>query len=215
MIRNLVLYSVLVFAVMACKKSDNQAAKMYYTYFPTEVNSWVEYEGRRIIHVDALGSDTTYFFLKEMITEEFIDNEGRTTYRVERFEKDSLHQEYSVKDVWYSNRNLTTAEKVEENIRFTKLIFPVSDSKTWDGNANNTIEKWTYEYDSIHQPSVFNSLDFDSTVKVLQIDNVNPFQRQIAYEVYANYVGLVRKSYINIDNGDGDELELTVINYGK
>lgn len=215
MTRNLLIPIALFLIMTACKKSDNQAAKMYYSYFPTEVNSWVEYEGRRIIHVESLGIDTTYFYLKEVITEEFIDNEGRTTYRIERFEKDSLHDDYVIKDVWYSNKSTTTAEKVEENIRFTKLIFPVSGSKSWDGNANNLIEKWSYEYDSIHQPRVYNSLAFDSTVKVMQIDNINPFQRQVAYEVYANYVGLVRKSYINIDNGDGDELELTVINYGK
>jgi len=120
-----------------------------------------------------------------------------------------------LKDVWYSNITQTTAEKVEENVRFTKMIFPVSENKTWDGNANNTIGKWSYQYDSLHLPRTYNSLDFDSTVLVSQIDNVNPFQRQQAYEVYAKYVGLVRKSYINIDNGDGEELELTVINYGK
>jgi hypothetical protein len=212
---NIILIGLFLMIMISCKKSNNQAAKMFYSYYPTEVNSWVEYEGRRIIHVDALGSDTAYFYLKEVITEEFIDNQGRTTFRVERFEKDSLHHDYVIKDVWYSNITTTTAEKVEENIRFTKLIFPISGSKSWDGNANNTIEKWTYEYDSIHEPRNYNSLDFDSTVKVMQIDNINPFQYQVAYEVYANYVGLVRKSYINIDNGDGDELELTVIDYGK
>lgn len=212
---NLILFGLVFITMISCKKSDNQPAKMYYTYFPTEINSWVEYEGRRIIHVESLGSDTTYFYLKEVIAEEFIDNEGRTTFRIERFEKDSLHHEYEIKDVWYSNITTTTAEKVEENIRFTKLIFPISDSKSWDGNINNTIEKWSYAYDSIHLPRSYNSLDFDSTVKVMQIDNINPFQNQVAYEIYANYVGLVRKSYINIDNGDGEELELTVINYGR
>ncbi len=199
----------------SCKKSNNENAKMYYSYFPTEINSWVEYEGRRVIHVADLGTDTSYFYLKEIITEEFIDNEGRTTFRIERFEKDSMNQEYILKDVWYSNITNTTAEKVEENIRFTKLIFPISGSKTWDGNAFNTLEKWQYEYDSLHLPRTYNNLDFDSTIKVMQIENVNLFQTQIAFEVYANYVGLVRKSYKNIDNDNGSELELTVINYGK
>ena len=213
--RYLIIILISIAAIVGCKKSDTQETKMYYSYYPMELNSWVEYEGRRIIHVEALGSDTTYFFLKEIVTEEFIDNQGRTTYRVERFEKDSIQHVYDLKDVWYSNLSSTTAEKVEENIRFTKLIFPVSGSKTWDGNAANTIEKWSYKYDSLHRPRIYNNLDFDSTIKVMQINNVNPFQTQVAYEIYANYVGLVRKSYINIDNGDGDEIELTVINYGK
>lgn len=212
----LIFFIIITSIVLSsCKKSNNEASKMYYSYFPNEVNSWVEYEGRRIIHVNPLGTDTNYFYLKEVIAEEFIDNEGRTTLRVERFEKDSLHHEYVIKDVWYANLTNTTAEKVEENIRFTKLIFPISGTKTWDGNAFNTLDKWQYEYDSLHNPKSFNNLDFDSTIKVMQIDNINPFQRQVAFEIYANYVGLVRKSYINIDNGNGNELELTVINYGK
>lgn len=201
--------------LLGCNKSDNKATKMFYTYFPTTVGSWVEYEAREIIHEANLGSDTSYYFLKEVITEEFFDNEGRVTLRVERFKKDDINGTYAISDVWYSNLTNTTAEKVEENQRFLKLTFPIRSNKSWNGNAYNSIEEWDYEYDSVHVARAYNGLTFDSTVKVQQIDNINPFQYQVAYEVYANYIGLVRKSYINIDNGDGRELELTVINYGQ
>lgn len=200
---------------VACKKSDNQAPNMYYTYFPTEINSWVEYEARTILHDADLGSDTSYYYLKEIITEEFIDNQGRVTFRIERFKKDSIDGEYEISDVWYSNLSSKTAEVVEENIRFVKLVFPINKNKVWDGNAYNTDISWDYQYDSLHTSKSFNGLTFDSTITVEQINNINPFQNQVASEVYANYIGLVRKSYINIENGDGRELELTVINYGK
>lgn len=188
---------------------------MYYSYFPTEIGSWTEYEVREIIHDDALGSDTSYYYLKEVITEEFIDNQGRVSFRIERFKKDSLNDIYAIADVWYSNLTNTTAERVEENVRFVRLTFPVSDNKTWDGNTFNTESKWEYEYDSLHMDRTYNNLYFDSTIKIQQIDNINPIQYQVAFEIYANYIGLIRKSYINIENGDGRELEMSIINYGR
>lgn len=201
--------------VSSCKKSDYKSANMYYSYFPTEIGSWTEYEVREIRHESSIGSDTNYYYLKEVITEEFIDNQGRVTFRVERYKKDSLNQDYSISDVWYSNLTNTTAEKVEENIRFVKLNFPVSANSIWNGNAYNTEIEWEYEYDSLHMERTYNNLYFDSTIKVDQINNINPIQNQVAFEIYANYVGLIRKSYINIENGDGSELEMTIIDYGK
>lgn len=188
---------------------------MYYSYFPTEIGVWTEYEVREIVHNIDVGSDTTYYYLKEIVAEEFIDNQGRVSFRIERFKKDSLNGSYSISDVWYSNLTSKTAEKVEENIRFVKLTFPISSSKSWDGNAYNTEIEWEYEYDSLHVERTYNNLYFDSTIKVLQIDNFNPIQQQLAFEVYANYVGLIRKSYVNIENGDGRELEMTIIDYGR
>lgn len=205
----------LFLALSSCKKSDYEETKMYYTYFPTDIGSWIEYEAREIIHDASLGSDTTYYFLKEVITEEFIDNEGRVTFRIERFKKDSLNGEYVISDVWYRNLTNSKAENVEENQRFIKLVFPIKKNKSWNGNSQNSLETWDYEYDSLHVERTLNNLYFDSTVMVSQIDNINPFQHQVAYEIYANYIGLVRKSYINIENGDGRELELTIIDYGK
>ncbi|MFT5602164.1 MAG: hypothetical protein ACI9N1_002416 [Flavobacteriales bacterium] len=212
--RILIIIGVVI-SFWSCRKTEQYVpANMYYSYYPTEVNSWIEYEAEEVFHT-SFGSDTIRYFLKEIITEDFTDNQGRNTQRIERFWKDSLSGNYSLKDVWYSNVTNTTAEKVEENIRFTKLIFPISDSKSWDGNALNTIGTWEYELDSIHTEKTINSLYFDSTITVLQIDNINPFQYQVASETYANHVGLIQKDYINIDNEEGSELRLYVISYGQ
>lgn len=210
-----IIFVLATIALVGCEKSNYQETPMFYSYFPTDINSWTEYEVREIVHNSSVGSDTTHYYLKEVIAEEFIDNQGRVTFRIERFKKDSLSDTYTISDVWYSNLTNTTAEKVEENVRFVKLVFPIKDSKSWDGNAYNTEIEWDYEYDSVHVERSYNNLFFDSTIKVQQIDNVNPIQNQVAFEVYANHIGLVRKSYINIENGDGRELEMTIIDYGK
>ena len=205
-----------------CNKSNNESVKYYYNYFPLEVDGWVEYDVVDIIHSE-LGSDTAEYQLKEIAAEEFLDNEGRLTYRIERYWRDDSNANWSVKDVWYSNITRTTAEKVEENMRFTKLIFPINISKYWDGNAYNNLEEWEYYYDSLHKPKLINNLSFDSTITVIQRDNENVVEYEKVKEIYAVDIGLIYKSHIDLDINlsnildinSGRELEMTVTAYGK
>ena len=208
--------------IFGCKKSNSESVKYYYNYFPLEIGAWIEYDVVDIIHSE-LGSDTAEYQLKEIAAEEFLDNEGRLTYRIERYWRDDSNANWSVKDVWYSNITRTTAEKVEENMRFTKLIFPINISKYWDGNAYNNLEEWEYYYDSLHKPKLINNLSFDSTITVIQRDNENVVEYEKVKEIYATDIGLIYKSHIDLDINlsnildinSGRELEMKVTAYGK
>ena len=208
--------------IFGCKKSNSESVKYYYNYFPLEIGAWIEYDVVDIIH-SQLGSDTAEYQLKEIAAEEFLDNEGRLTYRIERYWRDDSNANWSVKDVWYSNITRTTAEKVEENMRFTKLIFPINISKYWDGNAYNNLEEWEYYYDSLHKPKLINNLSFDSTITVIQRDNENVVEYEKVKEIYATDIGLIYKRHIDLDINlsnildinSGRELEMTVTAYGK
>ena len=208
--------------IFGCKKSNSESVKYYYNYFPLEIGAWIEYDVVDIIHSE-LGSDTAEYQLKEIAAEEFLDNEGRLTYRIERYWRDDSNANWSVKDVWYSNITRITAEKVEENMRFTKLIFPINISKYWDGNAYNNLEEWEYYYDSLHKPKLINNLSFDSTITVIQRDNENVVEYQKVKEIYATDIGLIYKRHIDLDINlsnildinSGRELEMKVTAYGK
>ena len=221
---NRLLYTVFASIILffGCKKSNTESVNYYYSYFPLEVDAWIEYDVLDIIH-SQLGSDTAVYQLKEITTEEFLDNEGRLTYRIERYWRDDSNANWSIKDVWYSNKTTTTAEKVEENVRFTKLIFPINTAKYWDGNAFNNLEEWEYYYDSLHKPKLINNLSFDSTITVIQRDNQNVVQYEKVKEIFAVDIGLIYKSHIDLDINlsnildinSGRELEMTVTAYGK
>jgi hypothetical protein len=221
---NRLLYTIFASLIVffGCKKSNSESVNYYYSYFPLEVDAWIEYDVLDIIH-SQLGSDTAVYQLKEITTSEFLDNEGRLTYRIERYWRDDSNANWSIKDVWYSNKTTTTAEKVEENVRFTKLIFPINTSKYWDGNAFNNLEEWEYYYDSLHKPKLINNLSFDSTITVIQRDNENVVEYEKVKEVYAVDIGLIYKSHIDLDINlsnildinSGRELEMTVTAYGK
>ena len=91
-----------------------------YDYYPLDLNQEREYLITDILH-NSLGSDTVVYFLKEVITQEFIDQQGDIAYRLERYWKTDLLADYSLKDVWTTKKTSRTAQKVEENIRFIKL----------------------------------------------------------------------------------------------
>lgn len=150
---------------------------------------------------DDFNHDTIYYKyrIKEKLEDYYVDNEGRDAIKLVRYIKkyDSTlsydHMPWEVKDVWNYTKTATTLEVVEEDQRFTKLIFPVKEEATWDGNAANTIGKWDYTYEYIDKAEAINGISFNEVLKVVQKDDKlqNAIHRQYYIEKYTKEVGLV------------------------
>jgi hypothetical protein len=190
------------FAVYACKK-DEDLPDLGYAYFPDAVGTFVVYEVDSIAKDDLIGLDTAYKFLvKELIESVYNDNQNRPTLRIERYKKfynpslsyDSMN--WTLTDVWAANKTSTSAERVEENVRYTRLVFPVKENKTWNGNAQNTFEEWNYKYSVTDEPAIINSLNFDSALTVTQINVQNLVDTKYSVEKYAKNVGMIYKQLI-------------------
>ncbi len=220
--KNLVIIISILFIIISCNKQNSVYPAFFYDYYPANVGSWLEYEVIDITH-NTFGSDTLNYYLKEIRVGEFIDNEGEVSQRIERYWKFNISDEYEIKDVWYGKLTSTTAEKVEENIRYTKMIFPIKQGQYWNGNAYNNLEEWEYSYDSIHEPYIINNITYDSTVRVIQRDNFNALDYENCYEIYAKNIGVVYKQHIDLsinlynilDINEGEELEMKLISFGQ
>ena len=193
-------------------------------YYPTKIGTFVEYDVTEIYHDGPVNiHDTSVYQLKEIIESEFIDNSGQTTYRIERYKRDSSHHSWQISDVWFANKSNSRLEKVEENQRFIKLIFPTREGESWDGNAANNMNPWDYEITGIDEVKTHGLLNYDSCLTVNQ-RNFTPgiYFIERAEEVFAKNIGLVSKYYkvvtINgIDTADvtgGNELYMTSYLYG-
>ncbi|MFN3916216.1 MAG: hypothetical protein ACK4K0_00625 [Flavobacteriales bacterium] len=212
---------LLVLTLISCKKEKPLVEDFGYDYYPNEIGYWVEYEVTEINH--DISSDTSNYLLREQISAFFFDQQGRKAQRVERFWRTSSADEWEIKDVWYANVTTRTAEKVEENVRFVKLNFPIRTTSTWDGNDFNTQREWLYGYDSLHIPRTISGIYLDSTIKVVQRNNFNLVEYEKAYEIYAKHIGLVKKEFIDLDINNfnpqnitkGKELYQQMTNYGK
>lgn len=181
----------------ACSKDEPAAADMGYRYFPVNPGHWVEYQVDSIAWNDFDGSvDTFSFRIKEVYESVFYDDQGRENIRIERYKRISDTSDWFVKDVWFGLLTEATAERIEENKRYIKLIFPVKESSEWNGNAFNALDPLTYTYAEIHQPWQSGTFQSDSTVLVLQDDYTTQISRSYAAERFAAGIGLVYKKYI-------------------
>ncbi len=210
------IFFIVSSALFSCKKEKPEETDLGYSYFPEQVGSFVVYDVDSLFYNDFTNRvDTFKFQLKEKIQSVFLDNENRTTLRVERYvKKYDATKPYSqipwkLRNVWASNLTKTTAERVEENIRYVKLIFPVSTSQLWNGNAQNVLAPWDYSYAFIDQVRTIGNIKLESVLQVNQRDEQNLIFKKYYVERYAKNIGLVYKRVIDIQsqpNGIPDSL---------
>lgn len=196
-----ILLVIFVVALASCsQESTVEEPNLGYTYFPLNVGHYVIYSVDSIYKDDFSGIVTHgKYMIKEVIESEFIDNAGRTSYRIERYRKDSInYPDWTIYNVWTANRTPTIAERFENNVRYIKLVFPVVLGETWNGNSMNADVEQDYEYIGVNESLAVNNLNFDSVATVLQADELdNLAEPRYMEEKYATGVGLVyRKNYI-------------------
>jgi len=205
-----ILVFILMLAVVSCKKDSEQAElDLGYDYYPDEIGHYIIYQ------VDS----TTYddFFrpvlvtkrslqVKEKIVEQFLDNTGRTAKRVERYERDSVEDHWTLTRTYYFVKSNVSVEKVEENLRFVSFVFPPGRDKTWKGNRyieavdnNKYLADWEYKITESGVAANINGVSYPSTTAILLRDRETQIEKTYAREVYAAGVGMVYKEWWHLE----------------
>ncbi|HEX5001297.1 MAG TPA: hypothetical protein VFW78_02275 [Bacteroidia bacterium] len=194
----LVVLVVLLAAGCSEDSNDSLPGTLNYSYFPVNVGHELIYDVTLITKDVFTGNDTAYYQLKEVVESVFTDNQGRPTQRLERYTRADTSQPWIISDVWTVNMTPTLVEKKEENTTYIKMVFPLLDGKVWNGNSLNNLGSQDYSYTFVDQPYTMNTLSFDSTLRVLQVDDDNAVYTLHQEEIFAAGVGLVYKNQINI-----------------
>ncbi len=192
------LFAILLF--QGCKKDTVIPPDPYYReYFTAEVGNFIVYQCDSIVYDDFNGTiDTFSFRIKEYYESEFVDNSGRSAIRTERYKQIESASNWVLKDVWQVVKTDLQVEKVEEDVRMIKLIFPVVDEKEWNINALNDLGVRTVAYKDIHSPYSTETLTFDSTITVENIDPQNLINEYRNTEIFAKGLGMVYKRFVDI-----------------
>lgn len=169
------------------------------------------------------GTDTIvrHYQLKDSVVSTFLDGEGQETFKVFRYIRPLTEEaNWSYLNAYLLTYTGTRLEMVDENnLRFIKLVTPVTDNYSWDGNAYFTKGTnvssdsaiayyfgWNYVYKDNYASIDYGSSHFDSTVTVMQVDNGStaPFDPQyfqetiIASEKYAKHIGLIYRKILHL-----------------
>jgi hypothetical protein len=205
----LFLSSIFAITLYSCKK-DTAIPEMGYDYFPDKVGTYVIYDVDSTYYDDfftPVKAKNYKFQIKEKIQSTFLDNQNRVTLRLERYVKqyDTIipyaDMTWKLRDVWTENRTATTAEKVEENIRYIRLIFPVRLNKTWNANAQNLNDERDFSYVNVDEPLGMGGISFDRTLKTVYDDGGGILtSREYRTENYARNVGLIYRQEIVVES---------------
>jgi len=212
--------------IISCKRTlyNHPDDALTHYYLPLEVGKYAIYQ------VDSLNFyyygqlDTlTHYLVKDSVEGSFVDNLGHTSWYVVRY-----ITPVSDPGGWMpSLTNVVTPstksiEVSENNLRFIKLAYPLTNGLTWNGNSyipnapyqdifkftapgNVNLNQWVYTYQNVNKPFTAGGATYDSTVTSLQEDdsaNV-PIVIDTAFasrtywsETYAKNIGLVYRHSI-------------------
>jgi hypothetical protein len=216
-------FFVILIVSFGCKKDPG--VNFHYDYYPVNEGHFVIYQVTDI-HIDAAVNqyDTTEFYIKALIGDTFVDNEGRVTRRYERYFGPSSNGPWVLNDIWTTLINGNKAELVEENNRTIKMVFSPTKYQEWDANAYNTMGEADCYYTDIHKSTAIGGLSFDSTVTVVeQAYDINLIEHKEKYEKYSKGVGMIKKVFVDcsINNFDtlqiqsGRKLYMNVVDFGN
>ena len=212
----LVLAFVFTVGMFSCKKADDVPAppQAEQEYFPLEKGKWVIYDVDSTIWDDTFCIKRFYHYqIMHMVVDTFSDDVGRLSHRIETRIRKKAEDEWQRQTTFYATNTKTELEIVRDELRFIKMVFPINEGGTWEGNnyiltddpVNTFYRDWTYRYTDVEQPFNTGFKVFDKTITVHAKDeavsdpelfeNVSA-SRTKSVEKYASGVGMIYREYI-------------------
>jgi hypothetical protein len=214
---NILFYLAIFLATgTGCSKTEDgvPAANMS-EYYPLQIGKYITYRLDSTVYANLNTTKVVRtYIVQDRIDAVVKDNLGNDAYRIRRMMQSNIDT-----TVWADNATFLVipsrqkTEFIENNLRFIKLINPVRDFTTWQGNSQINVldgflrfyENWEYFYEKTGEPFTINNLNFPETVTVNHIDEVdgNPNDKRFFYEitrsseVYAKGVGLIYKDFFH------------------
>ncbi len=227
MIKSFWLILTMVILFSSCSKDEETIIPDFgHDYAGLEVGKYVVYDVDSFYYDDFTSTiDTSYYQIKEVVDAEFEDLEGEEAFKIIRYRKEIDSTDWILIDVWNSKLTQTNFQKSEENIKFVKLIFPVRNNITWNGNSMNNQGTMQYEYTAIDQVETVGVTFLNPVLTVLQLEDINLVQERYFEEKYAKGVGMVYKKSVDITNvfnsssglwerNSGIDITMTLSSYG-
>ncbi|MEO6819428.1 MAG: hypothetical protein ABI266_00605 [Ginsengibacter sp.] len=222
------LVSILFFT--SCKKENEILSPITVNdYYPLEIGKYINYNLDSTLFV-TFGTvrKVISYLAQDRVSDSITDNLGRKSFRINRYIRNDASMPWVYNTTFLATNTGGTIELVENNLRFVKLAFPLSQDFTWKGNTfiNTTslepdiryLDNWDYTYDSVNVPLMLNGVNIDSTLKVMERDDFTGqdpgipgtlyAEKNYSVEKYGKGIGLIYRDFIHWvyqgkENGNG------------
>jgi hypothetical protein len=208
----LVLLSI---AMMSCKKDApiTEPLDYGYAYFPLTVGDSACYQVERIFWNDFDQTiDTTTYLLCEYVESFTTNYAGDSLFRIERMMKPDNTAQWQLDSIWFATRNKREAIRVENNRSFVKMVFPVHENQTWNGNIYNIYDEKIYTCTAVDSAANVNGTYFEKAAYIQQQYSKSLINSDIETEIYAKNIGLVQMYKIHVYkeyNASSGQFEIT------
>ncbi len=213
-----IVFGALLFTACRKRSIPPEDISLGYDYVPLEIGKYIIYDVDSIIYNDfTLTTDTFKMEMKDEIAEEFSDNEGRSSYVINRYKRLNSSSNWSIEKSFYMTKTNFRVEKFQDNLRFINMVFPIKKNISWLGNVYIKTEdeikydwmvNWEYEYRNVDTTFKNGSKNYSNCVYIAQVnDSLNTENeniisdtdygsRTIGDEIYAKNVGMVYKKLV-------------------
>jgi hypothetical protein len=185
----------LIFFASACGKDEFVPAERGTDFFPIRVGSLWIYDVSETIYSEVSAPQEHSYKLRLLVSDSIINSTGTYTYVVNRSRQEIGSSTWTAVDTWSVRKNDREVIVTEGNTPFKKLMFPIREGLTWNGNEYNNLGEDLYSMDEFNGEGIFGGMTFENTIKVEQEFNEDFIvfldERE---ELYTKDVGLVRQS---------------------
>ena len=170
---------------------------------------------------------TTTYQLKEVIGDEFVGENGEKLNEVLRYVRPNGLENFRLDSIFSVRKNKDVLVRMEHNVPYVKLDFPIQEGKTWNGNQFNSRPLQNYLVQNVNVSKLIGNQSFDKTITIIESQDSSLVDKNLRFEVYADEVGLIYKKtesllYCNQPNCFGQKSiergiisELTIFNWGR
>jgi len=194
-----VIFSLIIGSFVAsCNTStiEPDAVALGTEYFPLETGSYIDYQVEDIQFTLIAAPDTSRYLIRELIADKFLDINGDSSFRLERFRRLNTSVAWELDSVWVAKRSSVRAVVIQNNQPLVKLVFPLENNRRWDGNILNGFSENLYEIQNLGQAFSIDTFNFARTLKVVQANDSSLVGIDQRNEIYAVDVGLVYKDSV-------------------
>jgi len=192
---------------------NTNGADLYQSFMPLEIGKYIIYDVDSSIWDDNLCIKFTRKSQQEyLVVDTFRDLQKRLSYVINVNSRLTASGPFVKNDVIYYTPGAEQLEFVEKNIRFMRLVNPISEGKQWAGNSlvpsedqdYNYLKGWKYTYSDVLKPYNNGSISFEKTLTVNETNQIvnNPETQSSDYayllqskSVYAYRVGMIYREY--------------------
>lgn len=193
---NILIFTAVALLFFSCKKkADPSSEELGYSYFPINEGDYSIYS---VVDTSFNGVgifDTSTYLIKEEIVEPITVND-EVRYQVYVYYKKNGEAWKTYPDsVWTEFNTNGKIIRIQNNIRFVVLVFPLKINTAWDGNISDPTNdpQNYYEMKEVRRPYSYDAFYYPKTVSVVQFDNNSALDDNYSVEVYADEKGLVYK----------------------